>query len=412
VLLSDDHLREDVISNRIFEISSVGAVSVCPDIPWIRKWFGDSVLYLPRGGTVKECAAAVAGHREWCRIEPEAAQVMADRARDTFEQHFAAERMLTNLVEYHHQKRARRARGEAHAQPQISVIVRCGGRSPDMVEAALRSIERQSFGRFTVVLSKYKDIDLGHITSGLSGAVEAWRDVLTPGGNRVETLFAGLRSVTTDYFAILDYDDFWLDDHVETLFAATRLVDPAFDVAFSGSVCISASATEIETNVFWNRNIDTFGFAVEPRNLADVTVEFSSNCFVARTDLMKGLLDDLPDLRSAEDSLVVALLCRRRRPVFSYKPTAFFRRGWDGESAYASDPSRSRDVRSVLLRSGLLHQAQWLGSGSLPSSSGQWLAPSAPGEDGRVRRQRASTTSFAHRFARSSRPAGGGSVGR
>ncbi len=45
VLLSADHLREDIISNRIFEIVSVGAVAICPESRWIRKWFGDAVLY-------------------------------------------------------------------------------------------------------------------------------------------------------------------------------------------------------------------------------------------------------------------------------------------------------------------------------------------------------------------------------
>ena len=37
VTLSQGHALDDVISNRIFEISSVGAVAICPDIPWIKE---------------------------------------------------------------------------------------------------------------------------------------------------------------------------------------------------------------------------------------------------------------------------------------------------------------------------------------------------------------------------------------
>ena len=49
VALSQEHLLDDVISNRIFEIASVGAVAICPDMPWIRKNFGDSVFYYEIG---------------------------------------------------------------------------------------------------------------------------------------------------------------------------------------------------------------------------------------------------------------------------------------------------------------------------------------------------------------------------
>ncbi len=45
-ILSEGHLAEDVISNRIFETTSVGAVAICCDTPWIRKHFGDSVYYI------------------------------------------------------------------------------------------------------------------------------------------------------------------------------------------------------------------------------------------------------------------------------------------------------------------------------------------------------------------------------
>lgn len=35
-LMDERWQQEDVISNRVFEISSVGAVSICPDMPWTR----------------------------------------------------------------------------------------------------------------------------------------------------------------------------------------------------------------------------------------------------------------------------------------------------------------------------------------------------------------------------------------
>src|SRR5688572_23594760 len=39
----DHHVREDVISNRIFEITAVGAVGVSCRMPWLEKNYGDSL---------------------------------------------------------------------------------------------------------------------------------------------------------------------------------------------------------------------------------------------------------------------------------------------------------------------------------------------------------------------------------
>jgi hypothetical protein len=44
-ILGDHHLQEDVISNRIFEITSVGAVAISCHMPWLEKNFGDSLYY-------------------------------------------------------------------------------------------------------------------------------------------------------------------------------------------------------------------------------------------------------------------------------------------------------------------------------------------------------------------------------
>src|SRR5262249_36923814 len=39
VMLSDKHLADDVVSNRIFEITSVGAIAVCCRLPWLERHF-------------------------------------------------------------------------------------------------------------------------------------------------------------------------------------------------------------------------------------------------------------------------------------------------------------------------------------------------------------------------------------
>jgi glycosyltransferase involved in cell wall biosynthesis len=244
------------------------------------------------------------------------------------------------------------------------VIVRCGKQRLRLLRAAVDSIRNQSYGAFTVVLSKFEDVDLSTITGDLSGRIERFIEVSTPGGGRAETLVAGLKEADTEYFAILDDDDFWLSEHIETLFAAGHITDRDFDVAFSGTVCIAAEGTEIETRLFWNRNIYNFGFRHPPSTITQVTGAFASNCFVARTSLLPTDLQSFGVMETAEDSLVVALVTRNKTPVFSYKPTAFFRRGYAGESDWSKSTTRHRDLLSLELRAGMLLSPAWLNIGS------------------------------------------------
>jgi hypothetical protein len=75
-------------------------------------------------------------------------------------------------------------------------------------------------------------------------------------------------------------------------------------------------------------------------------------------------LDSLSGLETAEDSLLVAILVRNKRPVFSYKATAFFRRGYDDASDWQTHPSRSRDLDALRLRTSKLFRPVWIASGS------------------------------------------------
>jgi hypothetical protein len=365
VLLSADHLREGVVSNRIFEITSVGSVAICPRIPWIEKWFGDTVLYFTSSRSARAMAAEIAERVAEVKRDPVAAADRAERAREIFEENFAAEKMLANAAAYHTEVQAARAkrRAASSAEPRISVVVRCGGRTPELLRRAVDSIRDQTFGTFIVILAKHQDIDVSTVTDDLSGRVEAFIEVNVFGGTRAQTLIAGLRTVATEFFAILDDDDFWLSDHVETLFAAGETAEPTFDVAYSGSVEVARTGTDID-DFYWHRNIFTFGLERHPAQIVDVTRAFTSNCFVARTALLPPDLESLEGLEVGEDSLLVAFLVRRKRPVFSYKPTAFFRRGYDGESDYLASRSRSVDLTTIELRTSMLMSPVWLVDGS------------------------------------------------
>lgn len=377
VLHSADHMSEDIVSNRIFEIASVGAIPLCPDMPWIRKWFGDSVLYFDSEQPVPAIGKQLISLVDEVRGAPAKAEDMAARARKIFEDNFSAEVLLTNMVKYHEQKtKARRAAAASRRpDPTIAVIMRCGGRPIEDVRKAVASIERQTYGRFKLLFVKWRELDLSSLHADLSPRIVETREISVPKGSRGRSLFAGaaaVRDMDADYFAVLDDDDFWLSDHIEGLFDAAHKCGADFDVIFSGTVSSSREGKEIEKNLFWRRNIHTFGYRDQPRSVPEVTREFSSNCFVARISALPSDLAHEPAMETAEDSHLIALVSRRRRPIFSYRATAFFHADSADSSKYSSHPNRRQDETALLLRSSLLYAPEWLDQTSLQDCLETW----------------------------------------
>jgi Glycosyl transferase family 2 len=364
-MMDDRWIQEDVISNRIFEISSVGAVAICPDMPWTRKWFGDSVLYFDPSRPVEETAETVRAHHAFCVRNPDRAGAMAKEARQIFERHFAAEHMLTNAWDYHiRQQAALAARREAMPPaPEISVIIRCGGRSVQMIRRAVDSIRSQTYGRFQVIFAKYRDIDLSAIAEDRSGAIIGCTSFFIESGGRAEMLYSALRHIETPYFAVLDDDDFWLPEHMETLFHAGRLTDPDFDMAFSGVVNFDYPVP-FSPGVTFDRSLGRFGFAQPLRDVRDISDTIWVCGFVARSDLLTPEIMRTPPMRTAEDSLLVCLLARRSKPAFSWRATAFYRRDAADGSGWQNDPQRADDFMTQTLRSGLLLAPGWLPASS------------------------------------------------
>lgn len=287
---------------------------------------------------------------------------------------FSAESMLSNLVDYHARRiSARPARlARAGAEAQVSVIVCCGGRDVKMVKRAVDSIRGQTFGRFSVIFIKYRPIDLSSITAQAGERIAGFTEVDTPGGNRSQTLFTGLRHISTPYFAVLDDDDWWMSDHMEGLFAAGRADDPAFDVAYSGVIGVDYPV-ELETNLVSSRNIYAFGIPAHPRTIFDVTGAVQITGFVARGDLLPPELCEPPEMETAHDSMLLAILCRRAIPVFSYRATAFYTRCNPDGSGWATHPERGEDIISYQLRAKLALAPTWLSDFWTP-------LPAAPAE--------------------------------
>ena len=349
-LLSLGHALDDVISNRLFEIASVGAAAICPDIPWIRKNFGDNVYYFDPNATIYEIFAQIDAAMQTIAADPKAAAERARNTRAIFEERFSSERMVASAVTYFEEWKVRGGRRRpAVESPLIDVVVRVGGRPVETVLRAIRSLEAQSAGRFRVVFICYKPMDLSAITGLSWERIESFEVVECLGGDRATTMCAGMRNVASDYFAFLDDDDFVLPHHFEGLISQIKDATPGRLFAYSGFLHVNEDPPEADEERGETRHIH---IALEPAHgdAWAILGMFAPNGFLASRELIQFLDLDGWTMHTAEDTLMIATLAAYGEPRFSYRASACHVTGSEGASNFQETTTRDEDVFEVFLR--------------------------------------------------------------
>ena len=348
VLLSEQHLRDDVISNRIFEIASAGAVAVACDTPWLRNNFGDSVYYFNQHDTPARLAERL---REiWFEIHenPDAAADRAKRARAIFEARFCADVLLRNAVDYFEAWRDARSVTNRTTHPKVSVIVRCGGRSLDVLQRALRSLRDQTYGRGSAILVMWRDFDTAALQCLVGGGLAEIKIVRCPGGSRSRTLSAGLQAVDTPYFALLDDDDAWFPTHLERVFEVLQAW-PETRLVITGAMQEIKTPFPVLGGGEERRRVHRFGFPTKATRALTISGAFAPNAFVAERALLNWRLLEDPPMATAEDTHLVLGLVGQSPPRFNYAATAIQYESDDG-SRFLDDPRRHEDELTLFTR--------------------------------------------------------------
>jgi hypothetical protein len=356
VVLSQGHMVDDVISNRIFEIASVGAVPICPDLPWLKSTFGDCLYYYDPRGTVATMVAEIDAALSEVRADPKGAAARARQARTVFEARFSAEVMIGEAVRYFETWRETAGRPTDPAgDPLIDVVVRVGGRPVETVRRALDSLEAQFAGRFRVVFVRYKDLDLSALTDHPWRRIEGFEIVDVPGGKRAATMCAGLKAVRSPLFAILDDDDFVLPEHFRAMLDILPQAREGRAFIYSGFMNVEEGPAP---------TADDGGEPRERRAIANlspaygdlktITGLFAPNGFLASSALIREMQLEDWSMATAEDTLVVASLAALGDPHFCYRATAAHVVGSIGASEFQNSASRMQDLMDVYLRLGPL----------------------------------------------------------
>ena len=97
-----DFVEEALPSVRVFEITAAAAAAIVGETPFVRHAFGDTVWSFDSSAPTDVILWQIQRHLAWIAAHPEAAQERMRAAHERFNQNFALERLLPNLLALHH----------------------------------------------------------------------------------------------------------------------------------------------------------------------------------------------------------------------------------------------------------------------------------------------------------------------
>ncbi len=155
VLSSQAHKDSALMSNRLFESVSAGALVICDENPFARKFYGDSLLYIDSQSSVEQMRDDIVRHVAWVGKNKDSALAMIARAQKRFTEQFSLTRNLSDLYkELPARKRRLSALRNPAEAPRLSVSINLlmPSFSAAVLEAHVRSVAVQSYTDFSVTL--------------------------------------------------------------------------------------------------------------------------------------------------------------------------------------------------------------------------------------------------------------------
>ena len=117
VLSSAAHKSAALMSNRLFESVAAGALVICDENQFAKKFFGDSLLYIDSRASVEQIFDDIQAHLAWAKANPEAALALIAKAQAIFRREFNLTKNLRDLFTGLRDRQAELARHGAPAAP-------------------------------------------------------------------------------------------------------------------------------------------------------------------------------------------------------------------------------------------------------------------------------------------------------
>jgi hypothetical protein len=161
VLSSQAHKDSELMSNRLFESVAAGALVICDENPFAKRFFGDSLLYIDSRCEIETVFQKIRQHLEWARENPGDALKMITKAQEIFHEKFSLERNLIDIY------LGLESRKEALLSKQLSAGVNLGSVgmfllmpqfATEVLNVHIASVFNQDYRNFSafLVVDKYE----------------------------------------------------------------------------------------------------------------------------------------------------------------------------------------------------------------------------------------------------------------
>ena len=97
VLSTQQHIRNEICSMRIFEGIAAGVPIICDKNPFFETWFGDNVFYL-EGNAPEEQSLSIQQHIEYIESNHDIVYEKIKNCRETFYQHFSFDMQFATII--------------------------------------------------------------------------------------------------------------------------------------------------------------------------------------------------------------------------------------------------------------------------------------------------------------------------
>jgi len=97
VLSTQQHIRNEICSMRIFEGIAAGVPIICDKNPFFEKWFGNNVFYL-EGNTPEEQSLSIQQHIEYIKSNENIVYEKIKKCREIFYQYFSFDIQFANII--------------------------------------------------------------------------------------------------------------------------------------------------------------------------------------------------------------------------------------------------------------------------------------------------------------------------
>jgi hypothetical protein len=156
VLSSQAHKDSELMSNRLFESIAAGALVICDENPFAKKYFGDSLLYIDTRGSTEKTVEHILRHLEWAQENTEEALQKIEKAQQIFRDRFNLISNLSDLYANIDQRKADLRTLQSGSTDQEKLRIQLNMLMPvfseKILDAHVASISRQDYGNFEPVL--------------------------------------------------------------------------------------------------------------------------------------------------------------------------------------------------------------------------------------------------------------------